>query len=87
VAAIVLLVFIHFRSITCVVLALLPSASARFDGWLHGLVSRFVQSANIMTLRCHRHRVTTHSHLESLCRGRKPSILAKSTAKPSSCRR
>src|SRR5438876_2337830 len=81
-AAIVLLVFIHFRSITCVVLALLPVGIGTI--WMVGYMGWFHVSfnpANIMTLPLVIGiGVTSGIHiLNRYAEERKPSILAKST--------
>jgi len=83
-AAIVLLVFIHFRSITCVVLALLPVGIGTI--WMVGYMGWFDVSfnpANIMTLPLVIGiGVTSGIHiLNRYAEERKPSILAKSTGK------
>ena len=83
-AAIVLLVFIHFRSITCVVLALLPVGIGTI--WMVGYMGWFHVSfnpANIMTLPLVIGiGVTSGIHiLNRYAEERTPSILAKSTGK------
>jgi predicted RND superfamily exporter protein len=83
-AAIVLLVFIHFRSITCVVLALLPVGIGTI--WMLGYMGWFhvpFNPANIMTLPLVIGiGVTSGIHiLNRYAEERKPSILAKSTGK------
>ncbi len=83
-AAIVLLVFIHFRSITCVVLALLPVGIGTV--WMVGYMGWFgvpFNPANIMTLPLVIGiGVTSGIHiLNRYAEERKPSILAKSTGK------
>src|SRR6266498_1905916 len=83
-AAIVLLVFIHFRSITCVVLALLPVGIGTI--WMVGYMGWFGVSfnpANIMTLPLVIGiGVTSGIHiLNRYAEERTPSILAKSTGK------
>ena len=83
-AAIVLLVLIHFRSITCVVLALLPVGIGTI--WMVGYMGWFHVSfnpANIMTLPLVIGiGVTSGIHiLNRYAEERMPSILAKSTGK------
>lgn len=82
--AIALLVFIHFRSLTCVVLALLPVGIGTI--WMVGFMGWFdipFNPANIMTLPLVVGiGVTNGIHiLNRFAEERKPSILAKSTGK------
>src|SRR5205823_11597506 len=82
--AIVLLVLVHFRSIACVVLALLPVAIGTI--WMVGYMCWFHVSfnpANIMTLPLIIGiGVTSGIHiLNRYAEERTPSILAKSTGK------
>jgi hopanoid biosynthesis associated RND transporter like protein HpnN len=83
-AAIALLVFIHFRSLTCVILSLLPVAVGTI--WMVGFMGWFgvpFNPANIMTLPLVIGiGVTSGIHiLNRYAEERKPSILAKSTGK------
>ena len=83
-AAIALLVFIHFRSLMCVILSLLPVAVGSI--WMVGFMGWFGVSfnpANIMTLPLVIGiGVTSGIHiLNRYAEERKPSILAKSTGK------
>ncbi len=83
-AAIAFLVFIHFRSLTCVILALLPVGVGTI--WMVGFMGWFNVSfnpANIMTLPLAIGiGVTSGIHiLNRYAEERKPSILAKSTGK------
>ncbi|HYT60773.1 MAG TPA: MMPL family transporter [Haliangiales bacterium] len=83
-AAIAFLVFIHFRSLTCVILALLPVGVGTI--WMVGFMGWFNVSfnpANIMTLPLALGiGVTSGIHiLNRYAEERKPSILAKSTGK------
>ena len=82
--AIVILVFIHFRSLTCVVLALLPVAVGTI--WMVGLMGWLgilFNPANIMTLPLVIGiGVTSGIHiLNRFAEEQSPSILAKSTGK------
>ncbi|HKS38667.1 MAG TPA: MMPL family transporter, partial [Verrucomicrobiae bacterium] len=82
--AIALLVFIHFRSLTCVVLALLPVGIGTI--WMVGFMGWFdipFNPANIMTLPLVVGiGVTNGIHiLNRFAEEHKPSILAKSTGK------
>src|ERR1051326_5785495 len=83
-AAIAFLVFVHFRSLTCVILALLPVGIGTI--WMVGYMGWFHVSfnpANIMTLPLVIGiGVTSGIHiLNRYAEERKPSILAKSTGK------
>lgn len=83
-AAIAILVFIHFRSFSCVVLSLLPVAVGTI--WMVGFMGWFnvpFNPANIMTLPLVIGiGVTSGIHiLNRYAEERKPSILAKSTGK------
>jgi hopanoid biosynthesis associated RND transporter like protein HpnN len=83
-AAIAILVFIHFRSLTCVILSLLPVAVGTI--WMVGFMGWFgvpFNPANIMTLPLVIGiGVTSGIHiLNRYAEERKPSILAKSTGK------
>jgi hopanoid biosynthesis associated RND transporter like protein HpnN len=82
--AIALLVFIHFRSVSCVILSLLPVAIGFL--WLLGLMGHFglpFNPANIMTLPLVIGvGVTNGIHiLNRFAEEQQPSILAKSTGK------
>jgi preprotein translocase subunit SecF len=82
--AIALLVFVHFRSVTCVVLSLLPVAIGTI--WMVGFMGWFgipFNPANIMTLPLVIGiGVTNGIHiLNRYAEEQKPSILAKSTGK------
>ena len=83
-AAIAILVFVHFRSITCVILSLLPVGIGTV--WMVGFMGWFdvpFNPANIMTLPLVIGiGVTSGIHiLNRYAEERKPSILAKSTGK------
>src|SRR5947208_6105847 len=83
-AAIAFLVFVHFRSITCVILSLLPVGVGTI--WMAGFMGWFdvpLNPANIMTLPLVIGiGVTSGIHiLNRYAEERKPSILAKSTGK------
>jgi predicted RND superfamily exporter protein len=82
--AIAILVFIHFRSVACVVLALVPVAIGSL--WLGGLMGRLgvpLNPANIMTLPLVIGiGVTNGIHiLNRFAEEQTPSILARSTGK------
>jgi predicted RND superfamily exporter protein len=83
-AAIVVMVFLHFRSFTCVILSLLPVAiGSIWTGGFMGLLGIPFNPANVMTLPLVIGiGVTNGIHiLNRVAEERNPGILAKSTGK------